>query len=245
MRSYSLTDTGQIRTVNEDYAFVSERPIGKLPNLFVVADGMGGHKAGERASSYAVQALLEYVKKSRESKPVRVLRRAIEHANELVYEEASASEEHRGMGTTMVAATLVKDTLYVTNVGDSRLYIINDGITQVTHDHSLVEEMVRMGKLTREESQHHPDKNIITRAVGVKDSVEIDFFEEKIDYKDVILLCSDGLTNMVDDEQILQIIRSEKDLKKAAELLVDTANRNGGKDNITVLLISRKSNEVE
>ena len=245
MRSYSLTDTGRVRSINEDYAFVSERPIGKLPNLFVVADGMGGHNAGERASSYAVEVLLNNIRKSKERNPIKVLRYAMEYANDSVYQEAMTKEGCRGMGTTMVAATILKDTLYIANVGDSRLYVIGKGIRQITRDHSLVEEMVRMGKLTEEEGRNHPDKNIITRAVGVKETVAVDCFEEKIGTRDVILLCSDGLTNMVSDEQIQQIINTEKNLQKAAELLVDTANRNGGRDNITVLLISRKSNEVK
>ena len=123
--------------------------------------------------------------------------------------------------------------------------MIGNGIRQITHDHSLVEEMVRMGKLTKEEGRNHPDKNIITRAIGAKETVAVDCFEEKIGIRDVILLCSDGLTNMVSDEQIHQTIKTEKNLQKAAELLVETANRNGGRDNITVLLISRKSNEVK
>lgn len=245
MKSYSLTDTGRVRSMNEDYVFVSERPIGKLPNLFVVADGMGGQNAGERASSYAVEVLLQSIRKSREKNPVKVLRRAIESANDMVYQESTAEESSRGMGTTMVAATLCKDVLYVANVGDSRLYIVNSRIQQITRDHSLVEEMVRLGKLTREEGRNHPDKNIITRAVGAEETVQVDCFEEKIGIRDVILLCSDGLTNMVSDEQIQQIINTEKNLQKAAESLVETANRNGGRDNITVLLISRKSNEVK
>lgn len=245
MKSYSLTDTGRVRSMNEDYVFVSERPIGKLPNLFVVADGMGGQNAGERASSYAVEVLLQSVRKSREKNPVKVLRRAIESANDMVYQESTAKESSRGMGTTMVAATICKDILYVANVGDSRLYVINNQIRQITRDHSLVEEMVRLGKLTQEEGRNHPDKNIITRAVGAEETVRVDCFEEKIGIRDVVLLCSDGLTNMVSDEQIQQIINTEKNLQKAAELLVETANRNGGRDNITVLLISRKSNEVK
>ena len=245
MKSYSLTDTGRVRRRNEDYVFVSERPIGNLPNLFVVADGMGGQNAGERASSYAVEVLLQNIRKSREKNPVKILRRAMEHANDMVYKESTTKECSRGMGTTMVAATLYKDTLYVANVGDSRLYIIGNEIRQITHDHSLVEEMMRMGKLTKEEGKNHPNKNIITRAIGAKETVAVDCFEEKIGIRDVILLCSDGLTNMVSDEQIQQIVKTEKNLQKAAELLVETANRNGGRDNITVLLISRKSNEVK
>ena len=245
MKSYSLTDTGRVRSMNEDYAFVSERPIGRLPNLFVVADGMGGHNAGERASSYAVEVLLQSIRKNKEKNPVKVMRRAIESANDMVYQESISSDRSRGMGTTMVAAVICKDRLYVANVGDSRLYIINSQIRQITKDHSLVEEMVRLGKLTKEEGRNHPDKNIITRAVGAEETVQIDCFEERIGIRDIVLLCSDGLTNMVSDEQIQQIIKTEKNLQKAAELLVETANRNGGRDNITVLLISRKSNEVK
>ena len=245
MKSYSLTDTGRVRSMNEDYVFVSERPIGRLPNLFVVADGMGGHNAGERASSYAVEVLLQSIRKNKEKNPVKVMRRAIESANDMVYQESISSDRSRGMGTTMVAAVICKDRLYVANVGDSRLYIINSQIRQITKDHSLVEEMVRLGKLTKEEGRNHPDKNIITRAVGAEETVQIDCFEERIGIRDVVLLCSDGLTNMVSDEQIQQIIKTEKNLQKAAELLVETANRNGGRDNITVLLISRKSNEVK
>ena len=245
MKSYSLTDTGRVRSMNEDYVFVSERPIGRLSNLFVVADGMGGHNAGERASSYAVEVLLQSIRKNKEKTPVKVMRRAIESANDMVYQESISSDRSRGMGTTMVAAVICKDRLYVANVGDSRLYIINSQIRQITKDHSLVEEMVRLGKLTKEEGRNHPDKNIITRAVGAEETVQIDCFEERIGIRDVVLLCSDGLTNMVSDEQIQQIIKTEKNLQKAAELLVETANRNGGRDNITVLLISRKSNEVK
>ena len=245
MKSYSLTDTGRVRSMNEDYVFVSERPIGRLSNLFVVADGMGGHNAGERASSYAVEVLLQSIRKNKEKNPVKVMRRAIESANDMVYQESISSDRSRGMGTTMVAAVICKDRLYVANVGDSRLYIINSQIRQITKDHSLVEEMVRLGKLTKEEGRNHPDKNIITRAVGAEETVQIDCFEERIGIRDVVLLCSDGLTNMVSDEQIQQIIKTEKNLQKAAELLVETANRNGGRDNITVLLISRKSNEVK
>lgn len=245
MKSYSLTDTGRVRHRNEDYVFVSECPIGNLPNLFVVADGMGGQNAGERASSYAVEVLLQSIRKSREKNPVKILRRAMEHANDMVYKESITKESSHGMGTTMVAATLYKDTLYVTNVGDSRLYIIGNGIRQITHDHSLVEEMVRLGKLTREEGRNHPDRNIITRAIGAEETVTVDCFEEKTGIRDVILLCSDGLTNMVSNEQIQQIVKTEKSLQKTAESLVDTANRNGGRDNITVLLISRKGNEVK
>lgn len=241
---YSATDVGQIRSVNQDYIFASKKPIGKLPNLLIVADGMGGHNAGDRASSYAVEVIRETLEKSKERNPVKNLRHAIETANQKVLEESCSDEMYQGMGTTIVAATVVKGNLYVANVGDSRLYVINNSIYQVTRDHSLVEEMIRAGSLTREEGRHHPDKNIITRAVGVNKEVKIDFFEWKLQKKDIILMCSDGLTNMVGDEEIQQIVRNSEDLQEAGEKLIAAANENGGSDNISVLLAKMRIDEV-
>ena len=245
MKSYSLTDTGRVRSMNEDYVFVSERPIGKLPNLFVVADGMGGHNAGERASSYAVEVLLANIRKSKERNPVKVLRYAMEHANDSVYQEAMTKERCRGMGTTMVAATILKDTLYITNVGDSRLYVIGNGIRQITHDHSLVEEMVRMGEIRREEARFHPDKNIITRAIGAGYDVKVDFFGHKLRDNDKILLCSDGLSNMLEDDEIFEIVNRDEEIARRAGELINRANTYGGKDNISVVLVEPFEDEVD
>ena len=245
MRIYSATDVGQKRKMNQDYVFVSQEPVGNLPNLFAVADGMGGHNAGDYASAHAVQTLVSQIQADADFNPIKVIRHAIEAANTEIIDQAQRDEGLRGMGTTMVVATIVGNYAYVANVGDSRLYVVQGQIRQVTRDHSLVQEMVRLGEINAEEARNHPDKNISTRAIGVKETVAVDCFEEKIGIRDVILLCSDGLTNMVSDEQIQQIIKTEKNLQKAAELLVETANRNGGRDNITVLLISRKSNEVK
>lgn len=244
MNVYSATNVGRVRSINQDYIFASERPVGKLPNLLVVADGMGGHNAGDRASSYAVEVLLESIRRSRERNPIKNIRLAIEKANRKVLDESNSAQAYRGMGTTMVVATIVKGSLYVANVGDSRLYIIGDHIRQVTRDHSLVEEMIRSGNLTREEGRHHPDKNIITRAVGVRPTVEVDFFDIKLHKKDIILMCSDGLSNMVEDGEIEQIIKKEMNLQKAGEKLVAAANQNGGCDNISVLLANIETDEV-
>ena len=139
MKSYSVTDVGQKRQVNQDYIFASEEPVGNLPNLFVVADGMGGHKAGDFASSYAVQILLHSILEDKNQNPIIIIRHAIEEANRKVLEEANLHEEMSGMGTTMVLVTIVDDYAYVANVGDSRLYLIEDKIVQITKDHSLVE----------------------------------------------------------------------------------------------------------
>ena len=139
MESFSLTDKGKLRSMNQDYVFASDKPVGKLPNLFVVADGMGGHNAGDEAARCAVTTLLNVIRKSRERNPVRLLRKAIEEANDAVYKEANEHREFLGMGTTLVAATILKSTLYAANVGDSRLYILGEQMNQVTRDHSLVE----------------------------------------------------------------------------------------------------------
>ena len=245
MESYCITDVGRIRSINQDYVFASDTPVGKLPNLFVVADGMGGHNAGDRASSYAVEVFLRSVRWERDKNPIRIIRRSIEKANTKVLEEAKSKEKYQGMGTTMVVATIVKDTLYVANVGDSRLYLIGDTIRQITRDHSLVEEMIRAGGITREEGRYHPDKNVITRAIGVEERVAIDFFDVQMKKDDTLLLCTDGLSNMLTDKERERIIKEESSLRMAGKRLVEAANRNGGSDNITALLVRLRRNEVK
>ena len=246
MKSYSVTDVGQKRQVNQDYVFASEEPVGNLPNLFVVADGMGGHKAGDFASSFAVQTLLQTIKDDTNRNPVTIIRNAVENANRKVLEEAKAHEEMTGMGTTMVVVTVVEDYAYVANVGDSRLYLMEDKILQITKDHSLVQEMVRRGLLTKEDAKTHPDKNIITRALGAERTVDIDFFDLKMEPDSTILMCSDGLSNMVEDSKIEEIILDKtEELPRKGEELLEEANRNGGKDNIAVILVEPFTNEVD
>ena len=237
MRVYSATDVGQKRKMNQDYVFVSETPVGNLQNLFVVADGMGGHNAGDYASSHAVQTLVEEIQKDADFNPIKVIRHAIEKANTEILECARREEALRGMGTTIVVATVVGHYLYVANVGDSRLYIIQGKIRQVTRDHSLVEEMVKSGELSKENVKEHPNKNIITRALGIGETVMADTFEVELKEDDIILMCSDGLTNMVDDIDIEYIIKNNRtNMADAGEELLARANDAGGKDNITVLL---------
>lgn len=245
LRSYALTDIGRRRQLNQDFIYCSETPVGNLPNIFIVADGMGGHKAGDYASILAVETVVEDISASFEKNPVKILEHAIAKANTVLRQRASENFSLSGMGTTLVAATCFGRYLEVANVGDSRLYVVGDEITQVTVDHSLVEEMVRMGGIGREEARNHPDKNIITRAVGAKDDVEIDFFNLELQTGEMVLLCSDGLTNMVDDEMILRIIKNGGNLRDRVEELVETANLNGGKDNISVIVIEPLADEVE
>lgn len=238
MKTFSMTHIGQRRETNQDYMFTSETAVGNLPNLFLVADGMGGHAAGDYASRFTVEKIVEYITKSERKEPVAVIKEAVDDANRLLMREASADSDKQGMGTTIVAATVVEEKLYAANVGDSRLYVINhEGITQITRDHSLVEEMVRLGEMNKEEAKDHPDKNIITRAIGVFPEVSVDFFETGLRTEDTVLMCSDGLTNMIEDEEIKRIILGQRDIVEKAEKLIETANKNGGRDNITVVLI--------
>ena len=237
LKTYSMTDIGRRRKLNQDTVYSCEHPLGNLNNLFIVADGMGGHKAGDYASAYTVKAIEREVEVCEDKSPIKILREAITVANMEIYEKASTEPDFAGMGTTVVAATIIDDTLYVANVGDSRLYLIDKGITQVTKDHSLVAELVRKGSLDESQAKLHPDKNIITRAIGAAPSVEIDFFEVELSAGDIILMCTDGLTNMVDDDEILRIVRCGVDVPEIAENLIKMANNNGGKDNIGVVII--------
>ena len=244
MKVFSATDIGQKRTMNQDFVFASASPVGNLPNLFVVADGMGGHNAGDFASRYGVSVLVESVKRDTNFNPVRIIRHGIEAANSQIFEQAKRDISMEGMGTTMVVATVVGNYAYVANVGDSRLYLINQGIVQLTKDHSLVEEMVRLGGIKPEEAKHHPDKNIITRAIGAKDSVEVDFYEHRLKKGDIILMCTDGLSNMVEDEELFHIVQGGRDIVESAQSLVETAKENGGTDNIGIVLLEPFADEV-
>lgn len=238
MKVFSATDIGQKRHMNQDFIFTSEESVGNLPNLFVVADGMGGHNAGDFASRYGVSVLVETVRKDKNFNPVKVMRNAIEAANREVFSQSRNDPSMAGMGTTMVVCTVVGGYAYIANVGDSRLYLAgSDSMTQITQDHSLIAEMVRLGELTPEEGRNHPDKNIITRAVGTNEDVKIDFFDVKLETGDQILMCSDGLSNMVEDQRIFEILKGEHTEADKAQVLVDEANANGGRDNIAVIVV--------
>ena len=237
MKTFSITDVGMVRQVNQDYVFTTGKPLGILQNLFVVADGMGGHQAGDYASKCTVEVMIKEIAKSEGEDIERVLVKAIKAANREIIKEASGDEHLKGMGTTVVAATVKEQMLYFANVGDSRLYVVDKQLRQITRDHSLVDEMVRMGEINADEARVHPDKNIITRAVGAADHVEADFFEVELCEDDRILLCTDGLTNMVRDKEICDTIRQNDNIETAASQLVAMANANGGRDNITVMII--------
>lgn len=237
MKSFSKTDIGNKRSMNQDCLYCSENPVGSFQNLFIVADGMGGHRAGDHASRLCIDSMVSSIERSENKTPVTLFEEAVAYANQTVYQEAQEKQEYEGMGTTMVAGTLQGNTLYVANIGDSRLYLLREELTQITRDHSLVEEMVEIGNITEREARVHPQKNIITRALGIDENVQADFFEIQVQGSDIILLCSDGLTNMVEDEEIEYIIRHSNTLEEAGNALIKKANENGGNDNITAVLV--------
>lgn len=245
MKSCAMTDTGVKREMNQDYYFASETPVGNLPNLFIVADGMGGHKAGDYASRYTIERVVAAVSRNSSEEPVTILNEAIQKANSILIEEAREDENKSGMGTTLVVATIIGHKLIAANVGDSRLYVMSDTLHQITRDHSLVQEMVRKGEVMESEAREHPKKNVITRAIGVFDKVEVDFFEVELENHDELLLCSDGLTNMVEDQDMARIMRDHENVDEQVLDLIRAANSNGGKDNITAVIIQPFSDEVK
>lgn len=238
MKSFSITDVGEKRQVNQDYVFCEENPIGDLPNLFIVADGMGGHNAGDFASRFCVEVFTEKIRESRQKTPIGMIADALQNTNDLLLEEANENIDYEGMGTTFVAATIIDGVIYIANIGDSRLYIIGDEIKQITQDHSLVEEMVKTGEIDRKDVRFHPNKNIITRALGANKNVIPDYFEVDLQKDNIVLMCSDGLSNMIDDMEIERIVTEHSDdLETIAKTLVDKANENGGRDNISIVIV--------
>ena len=237
-QSFSITDIGLRREMNQDYIFASDLPLGNLSCLYIVADGMGGHRAGDYASKYTVETVVDHVAGSQDEDPEKLLQEAFSIANREIRDKAARRVEFYGMGTTLVSCTICGDTLLVANVGDSRLYNYRDGeLVQITVDHSLVEEMVRAGTLDRKGARVHPERNVITRAIGAEDHVDVDFFRIPVSECGIILMCSDGLTTMVKDEEIAGILGGEMTLEEKATILVAHANNAGGSDNISVILI--------
>jgi serine/threonine protein phosphatase len=237
MYSVALTDVGRKRLVNQDTVYISDTPVGVLPNLYIVADGMGGEKAGDYASKSLIGYMLTYIEHTIKM-PVTAIQGAIEYANANLFAEGSKNPNLSGMGTTVVAASIIDNTLHVFNVGDSRCYVLDENsISQITKDHSLVEMLVSKGEITRESAEYKENKSKITRAVGAEERILIDSFEVDLAGNEYVLLCSDGLTNMVDDRKIFNIISSSAGVKSSAKRLVEEANLLGGSDNISILLI--------
>ena len=237
-QSFSITDIGLRREMNQDYVFSSDLPLGSLSCLYLVADGMGGHRAGDLASKLTVETVVNQVASSAGEEPEELLREAFKLANTKIRQTAARHREYYGMGTTLVCCTICGEELLVANVGDSRLYNYTEkGFMQITIDHSLVEEMVRAGTLDRRAARVHPERNVITRAIGAEDEMKVDFFRVPLSECGLILMCSDGLYSMIDDGEIESVLSGSKSLEEKAAILIALANRAGGKDNSSVILI--------
>ncbi len=238
MRYGIRTDRGLKRQLNEDNCNVLVGYPG-VPTCFVIADGMGGHKCGEVASKQAVDSVCNLLLKADWEKQdiSEMLRDIITSVNDEIYNFSLLDEATQGMGTTLIISVLKNRKLYIGHVGDSRVYIIRDNlIEKVTWDHSFIEELVKNGSITKDEAVNHPNKNMITRAVGYELGLQVDTYEVDIKENDIILLCTDGLTNMLSEEEILDIITSNDEPQNVCDTLIQNANNRGGEDNITVIV---------
>ncbi|NLD46983.1 MAG: Stp1/IreP family PP2C-type Ser/Thr phosphatase [Clostridiaceae bacterium] len=242
MRFAFESDKGKIREKNEDsYKVISGVP--GVPDTFIVADGMGGHNKGEVASKTAVEFSEEFLMKNtgmfaQEQSILSGIISLIDETNRVVYMKSKETEENAGMGTTFIISVLLNGKFFIGHVGDSRVYLIRDGnIEQLTVDHSYIEELVRNGTLSREEAENHPNRNIITRALGCADDILADTLSIETKQGDTFVLCTDGLSNMLTDERILDIISASDDPGLSCSELVLQANENGGEDNITVIVV--------
>ncbi|NLW23162.1 MAG: Stp1/IreP family PP2C-type Ser/Thr phosphatase [Tissierellia bacterium] len=235
------TDAGRVRDINQDAYYVSSNE--EYP-LFIVADGMGGHKAGEVASRMAIEIISKKLIESLKNlilddKGIQdLIKESIFLANEEIYQKSLEDEKFSGMGTTVILAYVTDNKIFIGHVGDSRAYLLRKGVLhQITQDHTLVEELIKNGSISREEAKHHPQRNIITRAVGTSKNIDLDLIIEQKYKDDILLLCSDGLTNMLKDEEIRESLLTNKDIQIACEDLIRLSNDRGGYDNITVLAV--------
>ena len=235
------TDIGKAREKNQDYYYVSEDT--DVPRIYILADGMGGYKGGEVASKLATESVKKYIENNfsniikEKEEILKLIASAVEYANMVVYEKSKEDKELEGMGTTLEVCVIYNNKAYIGHVGDSRIYRIRkDIIRKLTKDHSYVQQLIEDKKITREEAKTHPKKNMITKALGCTPFVEPDLRARNFEKGDIFIICSDGLTNMVDEKQIYEIIK--QDIENATEKLINEANQAGGYDNITVIIIN-------
>lgn len=246
MQIGAYSHIGQVREINEDAYYISSSDL----NLFIVADGMGGHNAGEVASNVAINSIKNFMEKNmdkymdkEEEVVCKMLKKAILEANHQIFLKAKEEEACQGMGTTLTVV-LILSKVYVGHVGDSRAYVIqNDDILQITEDHSLVAELVRNGSISENEAKNHPQRNMITRALGTDENVTIDIYTLDLKKDDIIVLCTDGLSNVIETHEIKNTMIDCHNMQYACEHLVALANERGGHDNITVIAIKNQSKE--
>lgn len=245
MKAYYITDTGKVRTHNEDSVMIVNNLSGE--HLMVVADGMGGHKAGEVASSIVVNGLTDKFKKlesiGEKQDAVNWIRKNVNELNDAIFKYTDEFEESKGMGTTLVLSIITKDYILFGNVGDSSGFVMKKGLLyKVTKDHTLVNLLVETGELTKEEAENHPRKNVLMRALGANNPIDVDIFDVDME-SDAVLLCSDGLTNMLTKEQIQKVLNSELTLEEKIVKLIKKSNLRGGTDNVSIAYLEKESGE--
>lgn len=240
MIGFAKTDIGKAREINQDYYYIPK--LEENLQIFILADGMGGYNGGEIASKLAVESARSYIENNfnqmehTKENILDLIKSSIEYANMVVFEKSKTTEELKGMGTTLDICFIYNNKIYIGHVGDSRIYRIRgEIIRKLTKDHSYVQQLVEDGKITREEANHHPKKNMLTKALGCTAYVEPDIRARNLNVGDILIMCSDGLTNMVEEKEIYQVVKENS--KEAPNILVEMANQAGGYDNITVITI--------
>ncbi len=235
------TNVGKIRKINQDYVYINNEPIGSLDNLYIVADGVGGHKAGEIASESAIDFFEQFIYETEDDEVLDLLVSALAYANEQVFKLSKTNKQYENMGTTLLATTIKNNKIFVAHVGDCRLYgIRNNKIAQMTSDHTYAMDLFKAGIISREEAENSKDSNVLTRALGTEKNVKADALFCDVFKDDIFIMCSDGLSDMVTDDEIFKIAsNSNISIEEKVESLIQSANDNGGKDNIAVIVIQK------
>ncbi len=235
------TNVGKIRKINQDYVYINNEPIGSLDNLYIVADGVGGHKAGEVASESAIDFFEQFIYETEDDEVLDLLVSALAYANEQVFKLSKTNKQYENMGTTLLATTIKNNKIFVAHVGDCRLYgIRNNKIAQMTSDHTYAMDLFKAGVISKEEAYNSKDSNVLTRALGTEKNVKADALFCDVFEDDIFIMCSDGLSDMVEDDEIFKIAsNSNISTEEKVESLIQKANDNGGKDNIAVIVIEK------
>lgn len=239
MIGFGNTDVGKLRKVNQDYVYINNEPIGSLDNLYIVADGVGGHKAGEVASEVAIDSFEQFIYETEDDEVLDLLVSALAYANEQVFNLAKTNKQYENMGTTLLATTIKNNKIFIAHVGDCRLYgIRNNKIAQMTSDHTYVMDLFKAGVISKEEAENSKESNVLTRALGTEKNVKADALFCDVFEDDIFIMCSDGLSDMLTDDEIFKLA-SKKSVptQEKVENLIQEANNNGGRDNIAVIII--------
>nr|WP_317359138.1 Stp1/IreP family PP2C-type Ser/Thr phosphatase [uncultured Tyzzerella sp.] len=241
MIGFGNTDVGKLRKVNQDYVYINNEPIGSLDNLYIVADGVGGHNAGEIASEAAIDFFEQFIYETEDDEILDLLVSALAYANEEVFKLSKTNKQYENMGTTLLATTIKNNKIFIVHVGDCRLYgIRNNKIAQMTSDHTYAMDLFKAGVISKEEAENSKDSNVLTRALGTEKNVKADALFCDVYDDDIFIMCSDGLSDMVNDDDIFKIASNKQiDTEQKIECLIQRANDNGGKDNIAVIIIEK------